>query len=80
MNLNAGETLKPVFDFLDEAIADYGVYLYLDGLAVCDCDRVDIQRWFAAKNPASAAHHKRHRHRDTATGPATATTYHYARI
>ena len=29
MNLNAGETLKPVFDFLDEVIADYGVYLYL---------------------------------------------------
>ncbi len=29
MNLNAGETLKPVFHFLDEAIADYGVYLYL---------------------------------------------------
>jgi len=29
MNLNAGETLKPVFHFLEEAIADYGVYLYL---------------------------------------------------
>lgn len=29
MNLNAGEVLKPVFDFLDNAIADYGVYLYL---------------------------------------------------
>jgi hypothetical protein len=29
MNLNAGELLKPVFDFLDEVIADYGVYLYL---------------------------------------------------
>ena len=29
MNLNAGEVLKPVFDFLDAAIADYGVYLYL---------------------------------------------------
>ena len=29
MNLNAGETLKPVFDFLDNAIAEYGVYLYL---------------------------------------------------
>jgi hypothetical protein len=29
MNLNAGETLKPVFHFLDAAIADYGVYLYL---------------------------------------------------
>ena len=29
MNLNAGEVLKPVFDFLDSAIADYGVYLYL---------------------------------------------------
>jgi hypothetical protein len=29
MNLNAGELLKPVFHFLDEAIADYGVYLYL---------------------------------------------------
>ena len=29
MNLNAGETLQPVFNFLDEAIADYGVYLYL---------------------------------------------------
>ena len=29
MNLNAGEVLKPVFHFLDEAIADYGVYLYL---------------------------------------------------
>jgi len=29
MNLNAGETLQPVFHFLDEAIADYGVYLYL---------------------------------------------------
>jgi hypothetical protein len=29
MNLNAGETLKPVFHFFEEAIADYGVYLYL---------------------------------------------------
>ena len=29
MNLNAGEVLKPVFDVLDAAIADYGVYLYL---------------------------------------------------
>ena len=29
MNLSAGEILKPVFHFLDEAIADYGVYLYL---------------------------------------------------
>jgi len=29
MNLNAGETLKPVFHFLDSCIADYGVYLYL---------------------------------------------------
>jgi hypothetical protein len=29
MNLNAGEVSKPVFDFLDAAIADYGVYLYL---------------------------------------------------
>lgn len=29
MNLNAGEVLKPVFDFLDAAITDYGVYLYL---------------------------------------------------
>ena len=29
MNLNAGEVLKPVFDFLDAVIADYGVYLYL---------------------------------------------------
>ena len=29
MNLNAGEVLKPVFDFLNAAIADYGVYLYL---------------------------------------------------
>ncbi len=29
MNLNAGEVLKPVFDFLDTVIADYGVYLFL---------------------------------------------------
>ena len=29
MNLNAGEALKPVFDFLNAAIADCGVYLYL---------------------------------------------------
>jgi hypothetical protein len=29
MNLNAGEILKPVFHFLDDAIANYGVYLYL---------------------------------------------------
>ena len=29
MNLNAGEVLKPVFDFLDNVIADYGVYLFL---------------------------------------------------
>ncbi|MGO9585483.1 MAG: hypothetical protein ACLP2Y_04635 [Limisphaerales bacterium] len=35
MNLNAGETLKPVFDFLDEAIADYGVYLYLALVWLC---------------------------------------------
>ena len=29
MNLNAGAVWKPVFDFLDNAIADYGVYLFL---------------------------------------------------
>ncbi|HEX5399819.1 MAG TPA: hypothetical protein VFY06_12315 [Verrucomicrobiae bacterium] len=29
MNLNAGEVLKPVFDFLDTVIADYGVYLFV---------------------------------------------------
>ena len=29
LNLNAGEVLKPVFDLLDTAIADYGVYLYV---------------------------------------------------
>ena len=29
MNLNPREVLDPVFHFLDDAIADYGVYLYL---------------------------------------------------
>jgi len=29
MNLNPGEVLNPVFRFMDDAIADYGVYLYL---------------------------------------------------
>jgi hypothetical protein len=29
MNLNPGEVLDPVFHFLDDAIANYGVYLYL---------------------------------------------------
>jgi hypothetical protein len=29
MNLNPGEVLDPVFHFLNGAIADYGIYLYL---------------------------------------------------
>jgi hypothetical protein len=29
MNLTPGEVLDPVFHFLDDAIANYGVYLYL---------------------------------------------------
>ena len=29
MNLNPEEVLNPVFRFMDDAIADYGVYLYL---------------------------------------------------
>ncbi len=29
MNLNPGEVLDPVFHFLDDAIAEYGVYLFL---------------------------------------------------
>jgi hypothetical protein len=29
MNLNPSEVLDPVFHFLDDAIANYGVYLYL---------------------------------------------------
>ena len=29
MNLNPATVLDPVFHFLDEAISDYGVYLYL---------------------------------------------------
>jgi hypothetical protein len=29
MNLNPATVLGPVFHFLDETIADYGVYLYL---------------------------------------------------
>jgi hypothetical protein len=29
MNLNPSEVLDPVFNFLDEAISNYGVYLYL---------------------------------------------------
>jgi hypothetical protein len=29
MNFNPGEVLEPILHFLDEAIADYGVYLYL---------------------------------------------------
>ena len=29
MNLNPGEVLDPVFHFLGDAIADYGVYLFL---------------------------------------------------
>ncbi len=83
MNLNAGETLKPVFDFLDEVIADYGVYLYL----VLVWLSLILVAWIserrvAAKIPASPAHSRRYRYRDAATDPATATTstYHYARI
>jgi hypothetical protein len=71
MNLNAGETLKPVFHFLDEAIANYGVYLYLALVWVCDCDRVDIQRRSAPADPASTTHHRRHRGCHPATRSAT---------
>ena len=72
MNLNAGEVLKPVFDFLDDSHRGlWSLSVSRAGLVVHDCDRVDIQRRFAAKNPASPAHHRRHRCCDPATGTTT---------
>jgi len=51
--LNAGEVLNPCSMFWTQPSRLWSLSVSRAGLVVHDCDRVDIQRRFAAKNPAS---------------------------
>ena len=71
MNVSPLEVLEPVFHFLDEVIANDGVYLFLVFVWLCLILIAWILRWrFAAETRAgkSCCGRARHYHHSTTAG------------